>query len=232
MNLKIIIILLLTLTSVSAATLQGSIYNTNLDIETDVLVEIDTQQYLSKDGTYQFDIKPGEYQLTARKSFITITEEITIKEGNNIFDLFLLPDFTDEDELWTDTQASFFEEDLKDYEWWRYLIGALIILYAFFRFGKERKRFGSLNKFKKRIKEDGKKSLSQHKEELSKEPGYLDQALEIIKNNDGRLSQKQLRREMLYLSEAKVSLIVTELEHRGQVEKVKKGRGNVLILKE
>ena len=42
---------------------------------------------------------------------------------------------------------------------------------------------------------------------------------------------KELRKEMLYLSEAKVSLIVTELEHKGLVEKIKKGRGNVLILK-
>ena len=36
---------------------------------------------------------------------------------------------------------------------------------------------------------------------------------------------------MLDLSEAKISLILTELEHKGQIEKVKKGRGNVIILK-
>src|SRR3989344_2647515 len=51
------------------------------------------------------------------------------------------------------------------------------------------------------------------------------------KKHDGRINQKELRKEMLYLSEAKVSLIVTELEHKGMIEKIKKGRGNVLILK-
>ncbi len=36
---------------------------------------------------------------------------------------------------------------------------------------------------------------------------------------------------MLDLSEAKISLILTELEHKGKVEKIKKGRGNVILLK-
>ena len=34
------------------------------------------------------------------------------------------------------------------------------------------------------------------------------------------------------LSESKVSLILTELEHTGIIEKVKRGRGNVILLKE
>jgi uncharacterized membrane protein len=36
---------------------------------------------------------------------------------------------------------------------------------------------------------------------------------------------------MLPLSEAKISLIVTELEHTNKVVKVKKGRGNVILVK-
>ena len=95
-----------------------------------------------------------------------------------------------------------------------------------------RKKYGSLWAFRKRIKQESHKTLEQHKEELAKEPGYLDQALEIIKKHDGRITQKELRQEMMYLSEAKVSLIVTELEHKGKVEKIKKGRGNVIIGKE
>ena len=58
-----------------------------------------------------------------------------------------------------------------------------------------------------------------------------EKVLEIMANNDGRISQKELRKELLPLSEAKVSLIITELEHLGKIEKIKKGRGNVLILR-
>jgi uncharacterized membrane protein len=55
------------------------------------------------------------------------------------------------------------------------------------------------------------------------------QVLSIIEKNDGRISQLDLRK-MLPYSEAKVSLIVSDLESRGLVKKIKKGRGNVLIL--
>ena len=85
--------------------------------------------------------------------------------------------------------------------------------------------------FRKKIKEESKKTIYQHKAELAQEPDSADKALEIIKKHDGRISQKKLRKEMLYLSEAKVSLILTELEHKGLIEKVKKGRGNVILLK-
>jgi uncharacterized membrane protein len=55
------------------------------------------------------------------------------------------------------------------------------------------------------------------------------QVLAIIEKNDGRITQLDLRK-MLPYSEAKVSLIVSDLENRGLVKKIKKGRGNVLIL--
>ena len=33
------------------------------------------------------------------------------------------------------------------------------------------------------------------------------------------------------MSEAKISLMIAELEHKGLVEKIKKGRGNIVVLK-
>jgi len=53
--------------------------------------------------------------------------------------------------------------------------------------------------------------------------------MDIIKKEDGRTTQKEIRKQ-LPLSEAKVSLIITELEEKGVVKKIKKGRGNVIIL--
>ena len=37
-------------------------------------------------------------------------------------------------------------------------------------------------------------------------------------------------RKAFGLSEAKASLIITELEHKNLVKRIKKGRGNVIIL--
>jgi uncharacterized membrane protein len=55
------------------------------------------------------------------------------------------------------------------------------------------------------------------------------EVLAIMEKNGGRITQLDLRKALPY-SEAKVSLIVSDLESRGLVKKIKKGRGNVLIL--
>ena len=93
-----LIILLLVLPSISAAILQGTIYNSNLDTETNVLLEVNTtpvQKYLSKTGEYSFNLPRGTYQLTATKGFLKITEEVNIQEeGIFRYDLFLLPSCT------------------------------------------------------------------------------------------------------------------------------------------
>jgi uncharacterized membrane protein len=60
-------------------------------------------------------------------------------------------------------------------------------------------------------------------------PSDLQDVLSIIRGRDGRITQKDLRLR-LNCSEAKASLMITDLEDRGLVNKVKKGRGNVIIL--
>ncbi|MGA9142096.1 MAG: hypothetical protein WBZ29_17865 [Methanocella sp.] len=55
------------------------------------------------------------------------------------------------------------------------------------------------------------------------------EVLAIMEKNGGRITQLDLRKALPY-SEAKVSLIVSDLESRGLVKKIKKGRGNVLIM--
>ena len=94
---------------------------------------------------------------------------------------------------------------------WQYIIIAIIILSLLIRILYMRKKYGSLRLFRKRIQTEAKKTEAQHKQDLEKEPTYIEKALTIIKQHDGRITQKELRKEMLYLSEAKVSLIITEL---------------------
>lgn len=60
-------------------------------------------------------------------------------------------------------------------------------------------------------------------------PQDCQEVLAIMEKNGGRITQLDLRKALPY-SEAKVSLIVSDLENRGLVKKIKKGRGNVLIL--
>ncbi|MEK6827817.1 MAG: hypothetical protein AABX78_00550, partial [Nanoarchaeota archaeon] len=58
----------------------------------------------------------------------------------------------------------------------------------------------------------------------------LEHLIKIIKKEDGRTTQKDIRKQ-IPLSEAKISLMIAELEHKGIIEKIKKGRGNIIILK-
>ncbi len=60
-------------------------------------------------------------------------------------------------------------------------------------------------------------------------PDDCREVLAIMDKNGGRITQLDLRKALPY-SEAKVSLIVSDLESRGLVKKIKKGRGNVLIM--
>ncbi len=243
MLVSIILVVLLT-SLATATTLKGTIYNSDLEVETNVLIEIDTtpaQQYLSKDGNYAFQLQPGRYNLTATKGLDLVNEEINVvSEGEFVFDLFLLPDFTEENELWQESEENYFagdgevknENEGKDYAGWRYYLAGMIILVLLVRLFWFRKKYGSLRKYKQKMKAEQRKTVEEHRKELEAEPGYLDRTLEIIKKHDGRIYQKELRQEMLDLSEAKVSLLITELEHKGKIEKIKKGRGNVIILKE
>ena len=58
---------------------------------------------------------------------------------------------------------------------------------------------------------------------------YLNNVLEFIKKNQGRTTQKDIRKQ-LKISEAKVSLVLSQLESEGKIKKIKKGRGNIIIL--
>lgn len=240
--IALIFTVVLFLPSISAATITGSIYNANLQIEKDVLVEIDTlpsQKLLAKNGTYAFETPLGKYLLSAQKSSLIVEEEINIvKEGIFIVDIFLIPNLDDEEQLWQQTE----EELILDVETEElgkaslreiisYILLGIIFIMAIIRFIKVRRKYGPLSLFRKTVKAEQQKTSEQHKADLANEPGYLEQVLDLMKKNDGRITQKELRREMLHLSEAKISLILTELEHKGKIEKVKKGRGNVLLLK-
>jgi len=89
--------------------------------------------------------------------------------------------------------------------------GLAIITYVFLKYRKE------LAKVAKEVE----------KTELKDEAKDI---IDFIKSKGGRTTQKEIRRKFPS-SEAKISLIISELENKGVVEKIKKGRGNIILLK-
>ena len=71
------------------------------------------------------------------------------------------------------------------------------------------------------------------KQSIEAEIGIMDTELNkitaLLKGNKGRMTQKELRKHFP-MSEAKISLMIAELESMGKIKKIKKGRGNIIIL--
>ena len=60
---------------------------------------------------------------------------------------------------------------------------------------------------------------------------YAKQVLDLLKKRGNRLTQKEIRGEITEIGEVKISLIIAELEAIGKVKIIKRGRGNIIILK-
>jgi len=94
---------------------------------------------------------------------------------------------------------------------WPWIIGGLLLCVLLLLLLKPKKRRG------------GQRRVVDMREDLKSLVSYL------IKN-DGRASQTDITKE-LYLSKAKVSMMITELEDKGMVKRIKRGRGNIIILR-
>ena len=104
MSKKLLYLLIFTLLSniVFAATIHGTIYSFDFEKQKNVVINIDSvppQKYVSKDGTYNFDLEIGEYTIMASYSEYgeikeSVTETIKIeKQGSYVSDLILFPSF-------------------------------------------------------------------------------------------------------------------------------------------
>lgn len=219
--MKLIIIILMILLFpqlVSSATIYGAIYDYSLDKAKDIRVEINTeprQFYISKNGSYAFNVPNGNYRVGAKQYVgsllkASVSENITIKdEGSYVLDLILFPNI-EEDELEDDIDIMdpFPERKLNLIPLFVFILFLIIIFIVFYTRSKKR-ILGKEEKY---------------------EEGDLEQIVKIIREEGGRITQKHIRKQ-IPLSEAKISLMIDELVHKGIIEKIKKGRGNILILK-
>ncbi|HDH28521.1 MAG TPA: winged helix-turn-helix transcriptional regulator [Euryarchaeota archaeon] len=232
MRLKLAVIIMLMLTLISgaeAAVVTGKVYEwSTLEPINDVIVEINTvpaQSIVVKSGTYTFNAPPGTYTIEAKYyrnnllEYHTTEEVTTAGDGEFTLDLIMFPAL--EVEEFFESENLSIEEIFQDQQPARdkspmVLLGAaalflavLILIYLRFRPGKTVTILPTDNSL----------------------PEDLLKLLTLLDKSGGRATQKELRKT-LDLSEAKVSLMITDLESRGVVKKIKKGRGNVVIRKE
>jgi uncharacterized membrane protein len=215
--------ILILLPTVSAATISGTVYNLFLDELDKAIISINTipeQTMVSNKGTYKITAPPGTYTLTAfyeKQDEIYFTEEEIIIQDEGIYtiDLILVPQLEGEFD---------FDEDEEDIEIIEpspsplimiivLSIIVLMLLYVIL----VKKHF---------IDEPEPEPQQQTKKSEKKD---LEKLLKALKEGGGRMTQKELRKKMKD-SEAKISLMLTDLEAQGKIRKIKKGRGNVIIL--
>ncbi len=233
--MKLICLLLLVIflsNSVSAATIYGTVYDLSLKKLNNARVEINTtpkQLIVAQNGSYSFNVPDGSYtikaQLLQKNSLIaSVQENITVKEdGSYVLDLILFPDIEEGvEDIDIDLNGNIVETRNNGILIGIFILVVLVIVLVSFIYFKKAKSK------KQQVIIAGSKDESKITE---KEVDYLNQMIGIIKKEGGRTTQKDIRKQ-IPLSEAKISLMIAELEHKGVLEKIKKGRGNIIILKE
>jgi uncharacterized membrane protein len=214
-----LILLILLAAPVSAATLSGTAYTQDLQVAKYALFSINTtpqQRLLMANGTYQVSVPPGAYELKATINIEGKNYEdslvVQVRDtGSYTYDfiLFQVQNSTAETLPPLDQDLVFDQATTTSIGWIpaALLLVILILLVVFL----SRRRWW--------------KSAS--------EPimaADLQGVLKAIKDEGGRTTQRELRKH-IPCSEAKLSLMLTELEAKGKIQKIKKGRGNLIVLK-
>ena len=239
----------------SAAVVHGTTYEwSTFEALENTIVEVNStppQVLVASSGSYTFDLPEGSYTIRAeyyRGNLLEYCaeEEITIVgDGDFVLDLLMFPPI---EEVYLCEDINF-SEDLFDYEepqedeedstvllYATGILSVLAIISALFLWKRGKKGAGKEDYRYEPVKPEpeapggpGEPEELEHGGAESAIPSDLQEVLSIIRERGGRITQKDLRLR-LNCSEAKASLMITDLEDRGLVKKMKKGRGNVIIL--
>lgn len=221
----IFIVAYLMIPGAYGALVYGSVYDLELNPAENVIVEVNTspiQRYLAKNGSYSFTIPVGVYSIQTQHQYQGEryrAEEIIniVDNGVYVLDLFLFPDISEDESLFEQANVTFGESDQESQglAGWIYLAMALLVMAALVLvYVLRRKPHAS--------------SSDSILPDYTGKTDYLKKILELLKSNQGRMTQKDIRKA-IPLSEAKVSLLLSELEAKERIERIKKGRGNIII---
>lgn len=224
--------------------MHGSIYEWS-DLEKplkNAIVEVNStpvQYMVAAAGAYSFNLPPGDYLIRAKYYRNNVLEYVTEediqidREGDFVHDLLLFPPTESEYEFLGDINLTG-DIDIRNGDninninnkyiyFLLIMILLLIVFIIFYRMKREKTRAKEAITIEPRIQPD--KIAQTSGEEL---PEDLSDMYDIIIKSGGRITQKELRKKMPY-SEAKISLMITDMEERGLIKKIKKGRSNILI---
>ncbi len=241
--MRLLIIFLALLTLLRAATLFGGIYDADSFSKlNNTIIKIEGQSMTTQlivNSPYSVEIPEGRYDLTAAhykegKIDYIIKENVFVNSSQTKFDLVLIPY-----ELYlltpkaNDNIANVSGNDIaltpskneKPFDYIQIVLAIVVILVvAYFAFSKK-------------TETENRKTETDIQGSEPKTEDYLPdkearELLKILRENEGRMYQKELR-EILNWSEAKMSVTITELEIAGVLKRIKKGRDNMLkLLKE
>jgi len=220
------------ISAVNAATIYGTVYDLSLKKANNARVEVDTspkQVFIAKNGSYSFNVPNGFYTIKAQiiqKNTVlaSVQENITIRQdGSYVLDLILFPDIEESiEEIDLDINENVLGRE-RNYVSIGFVI--LIVLLSAIGF------YYLIRQIKSQKKEVTKEETKEDKIiEKSEQENDLGQIVKIVRQEGGRTTQKEIRKQ-IPMSEAKISLMIAELEHKNIIEKIKKGRGNIIILK-
>ncbi len=237
---RFIILLIISLISgAQAATLHGTVYEWS-DFDKplkNAIIEVNStpaQYMVATTGTYSFNLSPGGYLIKAkyyRNNVLEYTTEEDIRidhEGDFVYDLLLFPPTDTEYEYLGDINLT---EDINTKSETNYYpyIALFVIMLLFFSvilywFKRNKSSTSDIT-----VNEPSSAPAPIIAENKSIElPSDLHELYNLIQKMGGRVTQKELREKMAY-SEAKVSLMLDDLESRSLIKKFKKGRSNIII---
>ena len=238
----------------TAAIVSGIVYDSQLEPASDAVVEINTvpvQRMVVQKGFYSFNVPTGNYSLRATSgSNQSVEENVSVREdGEFTIDLILfglepieeinVEEITEQDFPTPIASlpspalpAQTAENDSAA------LVLAATALLAFFyllwfvklRKPPVQKELPNQNTVKTALR----KPVSSQPTVIAQRTFAVTQSqkqiLDKLAESGGRMTQKEIRKALLHLSEAAVSMDLTELEEANLVKKIKKGRGNVIKL--
>lgn len=219
----LLLVLITLVPCINAAEIYGTVYDMSLNPANDAVIEIDSvpkQTNILKDGTYSFTLPIGDYVIKAtyvsNYNVYSTEENIAIvDDGRYIVDLIVFPDLSEESELLLLGEEINLEDIYEDEEQafpWLYIVLAFVIITIVIIFVRKRKP-----------------KEKTHEKILEEEIDPKDKIYDFIKQKGGRVTQKEIRKNFP-VSQATISLILTELESDGKLKKIKRGKGNIIIL--
>lgn len=224
------------------ATVHGAVYDwETFKLLENTIVEVNStppQSQVAKYGLYSFDLPMGTYSLSAsyyeKGQLVSYAEEeLNITDGGDyILDILLLPAYPNGNFNNTRPNGGTpFPDDTSKSTIFLIAAGSLLIAGSIVLLvlkKRQRSQVVPLDDSLYEVDHSGTEDSNYNGVSL---PQDLQQLVNIIKANGGRITQRDLRNKIHY-SEAKVSLMISDLENRGIIEKFKKGRGNIIVLKQ